>query len=169
MSPAAAGWRASGPLSVFWCVFSFHQGCWWTRSLQSWGRWFSWRQGVRRYHNSQCTDTLAGFLGSGCWNFHTWAIFLNCKHIRIFRLSASGLKAFNRTINCHKCTATGDIKNTTANIPVFGLMNRENSDECLTKFTHCFPEGDTWPGLCVWRTCFLDISMCGHMIHSINY
>jgi len=60
---------------------------------------------------SQCTDTLAGFLdhAPGIWMLkfpHPWAIF-NCKNIRIFRLSASGLKAFNRTINYHKCTATG--------------------------------------------------------------
>jgi len=34
----------------------------WIRSLHSWRSWWSRRNGVRRFHNGWCRDTLGGVL-----------------------------------------------------------------------------------------------------------
>jgi hypothetical protein len=50
-------------LFFFFFFFSYYQGCWrmgklWIISFHSWKSWWSGRQGVRRYHNSQCRGIL---------------------------------------------------------------------------------------------------------------
>jgi hypothetical protein len=78
-------------------------------SLHSWRCWWRRRQGVWRYHNGSCTDTLGGLsehFPETCL-FHWWSFFLlkskasslgttllKCWIIRLSELSYIGLKEF---------------------------------------------------------------------------
>jgi len=89
------------PFYSFWSLLSFYQGCWRTRRLgiscvRNWRIWWSWRKGVKIYHNGRSSNILGGLL----WRTsRPVTVFLNCQITRISRVSAFRFKEFYWTWN----------------------------------------------------------------------
>jgi len=66
-------------IRVFFCV------CW---SPDSWRSWWSRRQGVRKYHNHWCTDTLGGLFATCPWDL----LVSLMEHFFLAKSKTSGLR-----------------------------------------------------------------------------
>jgi hypothetical protein len=89
------------PFYSLWSLLSFYQGCWrtrrlWISCLHSWRIWWSWRKGVKRYHNGQRSNILGALL---CRTSRPVTVFLNCQSRMISRVSAFRFREFYWTSN----------------------------------------------------------------------